>query len=236
VIIGSGLKSMNMPGSVFDSCEKLKGIWVDPDNKCFSSDDYGVLFSKDYSTLIKYPDAGPATYTVPNEVITIGQSAFSESTNLEVVYMGSSVTVIELSAFSSCKKLKEVYLNEALTSIENYAFYQCKILSDVYYSGTSDQWDNVSIWAENDSLLTANLHTADSGVQMPGDMNGDGESDTLDRMTLSRYLANWDEYSAENMDLSAADVNGDGVVDTLDRMILSRHLANWEGYEELPVN
>ena len=65
-----------------------------------------------------------------------------------------------------------------------------------------------------------------------GDANGDGVVDTLDRMVLSRYLANWDEYDVINM--AAADVNGDGVVDTLDRMVLNRYLANWDGYEDLP--
>ena len=71
--------------------------------------------------------------------------------------------------------------------------------------------------------------------EMPyGDVNSDGMVDTLDRMILSRYLANWDEYDEDSISMAVADVNGDGVVDTLDRMILNRHLANWEGYESLP--
>ena len=67
-----------------------------------------------------------------------------------------------------------------------------------------------------------------------GDVNGDGVVDTLDRMVLSRYLANWDEYDTNSINMDAADVNGDGVVDTLDRMVLNRYLANWDGYEDLP--
>ena len=67
-----------------------------------------------------------------------------------------------------------------------------------------------------------------------GDVNSDGVVDTLDRMVLSRNLANWDGYGASSINMSGADVNGDGVVDTLDRMILNRYLANWEGYESLP--
>ena len=53
-------------------------------------------------------------------------------------------------------------------------------------------------------------------------------------MVLSRYLADWEGYTADIIDMVAADVNEDGVVDNLDRMVLSRHLADWEGYEELP--
>jgi len=68
-----------------------------------------------------------------------------------------------------------------------------------------------------------------------GDVNSDGIVDTLDRMALSRYLANWDDAS-ENFNIIAADVNGDGIVDTLDRMIVNRYLANWEGYNSLPYS
>ena len=68
-----------------------------------------------------------------------------------------------------------------------------------------------------------------------GDVNSDGVIDPLDRMTLSRYLANWD-VASENFNAVAADVNGDGVVDTLDRMIINRFLANWEEYKNLPYS
>ena len=64
-----------------------------------------------------------------------------------------------------------------------------------------------------------------------GDVNGDGVVDGRDRMTLARYLADWDGYT---IDEAAADVNEDGVVDGRDRMILARHLADWDGYETLP--
>lgn len=49
----------------------------------------------------------------------------------------------------------------------------------------------------------------------------------------STYLASWDEYTKDTIDMKASDLNGDGSVDNLDRLILTRHLANWEGYEDL---
>lgn len=67
-----------------------------------------------------------------------------------------------------------------------------------------------------------------------GDVNGDGSVDTLDRLTLSRYLANWDGYTIDQINTAGADVNCDGSIDTLDRLTLSRYLANWDGYETLP--
>lgn len=67
-----------------------------------------------------------------------------------------------------------------------------------------------------------------------GDVNGDDELDNLDRLTLTRYLANWDDYGEDAINIDASDVNQDGSVDNLDRLVLTRHLANWEGYDDLP--
>jgi len=67
-----------------------------------------------------------------------------------------------------------------------------------------------------------------------GDVNSDGVVNNLDRMVLTRYLANWQNYTDESIDKVAADVNSDGVVNNLDRMVLTRYLANWQGYDELP--
>ncbi len=65
-----------------------------------------------------------------------------------------------------------------------------------------------------------------------GDVNGDGEVDEMDRMYLSRYLAEWEGYETLPSTITA-DINGDGEVDEMDRMYLSRYLAEWEGYEVL---
>lgn len=67
-----------------------------------------------------------------------------------------------------------------------------------------------------------------------GDVNTDGNVNNLDRLILSRYLANWTNYPASMVNMLAADVNMDTKVNNLDRLILKRHLANWTGYGELP--
>lgn len=67
-----------------------------------------------------------------------------------------------------------------------------------------------------------------------GDVNNDGSVDNLDRLTLTRYLANWKDYTEDMINKIGADVNCDGSIDNLDRLVLTRHLANWSGYGELP--
>lgn len=74
----------------------------------------------------------------------------------------------------------------------------------------------------------------DGGVEigdvMPGDINGDGKVNNIDRALLTRYLAGW-EFPEGLLDLEAADLNGDGKVNNVDRAILARSLAGWEQYQ-----
>ena len=67
-----------------------------------------------------------------------------------------------------------------------------------------------------------------------GDVNDDGKVNTLDRVIVTRYIANWSGYTEENINMIAADVNCDSKVNTLDRVILTRYIANWSGYTSLP--
>lgn len=82
-------------------------------------------------------------------------------------------------------------------------------------------------------FVTVNENDADVLI---GDVNEDGKVNTLDRVVLTRYLANWTEYPEGSINKVAADVNCDGKVNTLDRVILTRFIANWDGYTQLPYS
>ena len=57
--------------SAFSTCVSLKTITVDAQNAFYSSVD-GVLFNKDQTTLIQYPEGKTGSYTIPNSVTSIG--------------------------------------------------------------------------------------------------------------------------------------------------------------------
>ena len=74
VTIGSGVTSIGE--SAFESCKSLTDITVSGENLYYKSVD-NVLFNKDGTLLIKYPEGITATsYTIPNDVKTIGDNAF----------------------------------------------------------------------------------------------------------------------------------------------------------------
>lgn len=105
-----------------------------------------------------------------------------------------------------------------------------------YPVAVSYGYDNYDIYntdVEKVKFDTVNGNISISNVLI-GDVNSDGVVNNLDRLVLTRYLANWVDYPESAINMTAADVNMDGTVNNLDRLILTRHLANWNGYDELP--
>ena len=144
-----GLKSVTIPASVtgtfnddfenyyreiypvFGGCTSLTAINVDENNTKYKSVD-GVLFNKDMTTLILYPNAKiNASYAIPNSVTEIEVDAFSGCTSLTKVTIPDSVTKIGYGAFSGCTSLKEIAIPNSVTEIGNYAFLGCTSLTKV---------------------------------------------------------------------------------------------------------
>ena len=69
--------------------------------------------------------------TIPNTIIYIGGSAFSECKNLTSVTIPSSVKTIDQDAFWGCSGLTSIELLEGLTTIKDRAFRKCSSLTSV---------------------------------------------------------------------------------------------------------
>ena len=129
VTIGKGLTSIG--SYCFNGCGKLKSITVDSENPAFVSDESGVLFNKDMTTLIKYPTGNSRTsYAIPDGVTSIGDHSFYECA-LTSVTIPASVTSIDDYAFYMCSSLTEVAFPDAVTSIGKYSFLLCTGLTSV---------------------------------------------------------------------------------------------------------
>ncbi len=90
---------------VFDGCESLEKIDVDPDNGCFSSID-GVMYNKDATVLIKYPEGRSADpFVIPDTVKTIGKDSFTKTKSLLSVTISKNVEKIDETAFGACGSL-----------------------------------------------------------------------------------------------------------------------------------
>ena len=147
----SSLTSITIPDSVtsigyraFYGCSSLTSIKVSENNLKYSSQD-GVLFDKEKTELIQCPGGKVGSYTIPDSVTSIGDSAFA-----------------------GCNSLTSITIPDSVTSIGGYAFYNCSSLTDVYYGGSEDDWNKIEIGRYNDYLLNANIifnYTANNSVE-----------------------------------------------------------------------
>lgn len=133
----AALASIDIPSTVtsignsaFQGCDSLTGFWVHTDNAKYSSDETGVLFDKNKTTLIQAPCVLQA-YTIPGSVNSIGSGAFSRCTALQNVVIPGSVATIGENAFSGCAALKSVTIPDSVTEISSFAFQACSGLKSV---------------------------------------------------------------------------------------------------------
>ena len=70
----------------------------------------------------------------------------------------NSVTTIGNGAFFNCDSLTSITIGNNVTSNGVTAFYDCASLTDVYYTGTEDEWNDITIGDYNSYLQSATIH------------------------------------------------------------------------------
>ena len=218
----SGLTSVTIPESVkeigggaFSNCSNLSSIIVDGNTDYDSVDN--VLFNKDHTTLLSYPagkkdtsyvvpesvksigacafmGADLSSLTLPQNLTSIGWSAFETCRNLTSMTIPDSVTSIGFAAFRFCSSLTSVTIPWQVTKIEEQAFRDCANLMDVYYMGGQARWNRIEILDGNEPLNIATIHFESTATVRSGDC-GDSLTwsvDTDGTLTISGTGAMWD--------------------------------------------
>ena len=154
------LTSVTIPASVveidgnpFDACP-MEYIDVAADNPVYEQVD-GVLFDKGQKMLVVYPGARKGHYTIPEEVLHVGDMAFTNCEGLTGVIIPDSVTSIGESAFWGCTSLTSVTIPDGVTDIGDMAFDMCDNLTSVIIP---DSVISIGDWAfGHDSYVTLRI-------------------------------------------------------------------------------
>lgn len=103
------------------------------------------------------------TISIPKNVQYIGDWAFRDCIGFTgKLVVPSNVIVIDEYAFAGCAGIEQAEIPAYLQLIGEGAFEDCASLADVYYAGSLNQWNQISIGANNAPLLNATLHCTDS--------------------------------------------------------------------------
>jgi len=145
IVLGKNIEIIEDWG--IGDCRYLKRIEVSEENENFCDLD-GVLYSKDKTKLITYPNAHSAVYSksgklekqgayaVPEGCKIIGHSAFYKCYGLGAVTLPSTLEVIEEFAFHKCEALTKINFPEGLTTIQKDAFLGCTGLTEITLPST----------------------------------------------------------------------------------------------------
>ena len=131
----TGLTSVTIPNSVksigvcaFSGCSALTSISVESGNTVFDSrNSCNAIIESATNNLI----IGCRNSSIPNNVTSIGKSAFEDCSGLTSITIPNSVTSIENWAFYNCSSLTSVTIPNSVTSIGERAFFGCSGLTSV---------------------------------------------------------------------------------------------------------
>lgn len=139
-----GLPVKEIAASAFENCSSLASISI-PSSVTSIGD--GAFSGCSSLTSIAIPDS----------ITSIGDGAFSGCGSLTSITIPNSVTSIGASAFENCSSLTSITIPDSVTSIGWRAFMNCSSLETVYYTGSQEQWDEISISSGNDYLRNAEI-------------------------------------------------------------------------------
>ena len=171
----SSLRSIVIPDSVkkigkcaFRDCYSLSNIIINGDVTSIADDTFNSCTS-----LI--------SITIPNSVTSIGNSAFNGCSSLINITIPDNVNSIGSYAFNGCSSLVSVTIPNGVTSIKDYTFNKCisltsitipnsirnigycsfndcNSISDIYYTGSANEWWNISNIYNHTHLRYATKH------------------------------------------------------------------------------
>ncbi|MCQ2464959.1 MAG: leucine-rich repeat domain-containing protein [Oscillospiraceae bacterium] len=214
-IFAQTVQTVTLPGNLaefgedepFLACTALKSISVGEGNGAFSAEN-GVLYNKDKTNLICYPQAKEdKKFTVPESVKNTVISACCYNTYLEELDL-SDVEVISDYSFEGCTALKSIKMSKKLKSVGQNAFLGCSSLTSIRVYKTVESIGQYAFGYNYDDDLAADIRNnpekyadTETGTVMPYSVI-DGFRMYVDKGSLAEQYA--DDCGIEKVTNAAA--------------------------------
>ncbi len=179
--------------SSFRGYLSVKSFVVDPDNEQLCSVD-GVLFSKDMTTLYRYPPLREGEYVIPDSVTDAGW-AFEDCIRLTALTIPDSVTE-EIEGFGDCRALTEI--SGAFYISTGNGLKACSKLRNLHIEapnvfGTQRFWNlNCYAWEDLESIVIGKNCSLEKDLLIR-------QCPSLNIIDFSQALAKGEEYCKANV-------------------------------------
>ena len=187
---------------------------------------------------------GMTNITLPKSILTIGKSAFAHCSGLTTLTLPNSVTSIGEYAFYKCSHLTSITFGSGVTSIGDLIFDHCNQITDITCLALiPPAIAGYSLFNEYSMYYHAKLHVlpecvetyesttsscwgeffqiiGDAVIEIPGDVNGDGEVNIGDTNSVVVIIINGGSQGHTRPDgkneAEFADINDDGEINIAD--------------------
>lgn len=163
------LKTVTLPSSLaevgayaFNHCDNLEALY----GECVSDDHKAIVFDTQFRKLVVTKDV--ISYTIPDDITSIGYCAFTESPEIETITMGDQISHIEGYAFSACPNLKSITLSAGLKDMSGYnaflssdnleTIYCRALIPPSYYDYQMSEFPNLKFYVPEQSLALYQNH------------------------------------------------------------------------------
>jgi hypothetical protein len=150
----TSLTSVAIPGSVtsigpraFRRCTSLTSITINEYNLNYSSEG-GILYNKAKTEIMDYPTAS-GDVTIPENITSIGPSAFYDCANITSIEIHAGVTSIGTNAFCSCTGIISITIPAGITNFGGYAFLSWTASQTINIAGYASGAAADAAWGTN---------------------------------------------------------------------------------------
>lgn len=197
---------------------------------------FDTLYNNSYIPITAAEFTGQKSYSPADASFTGSTGSLQELLAGEIRsnYLLCNLELFLTDSTGTSTRLALVHYNKRTSTgqcgAEGYSYSMAKLRS----AGVENALEQYDLSGGGELRLIGQLSTGDSFCLaevelepecLTGDVNGDGEIDSLDGLLLMRYLNGWD---VEIPCPDAMDANGDGNVDSLDGLLLMRFLNGWD--------